>query len=214
MLYRCDVTDHAELATSPPGASPCPPCPITLVAVLDTVEDQDCAALSFTPARLQDTTFLCNGSQFVVQQVAKRVTSKRKKTLEVKFFRFNLPSMNLNSNSNSNGGFSNDHDQHKGQGSDMDFSAAGVGGLLGRLDKVRLEVTFENAASGMPVGKTHTTHPLNIIACTLSSGGQTFSRILSYILLHSHPSLSLFPLSLLQASATTAETTSSGHGTT
>ena len=69
LLYRCNVTDDAALDMGGvPEASPGPPCSITLVAVLDTVEDQDCAALRFTPARLLDTTFLCNGGQLVVQQ--------------------------------------------------------------------------------------------------------------------------------------------------
>ena len=88
LLYRCNMTEEVEqdmhMSVGPSGASPCP-CSITLVAVLDTVEDRDCAALSFVPARLLDTTFTCNGSQFVVQQVAKRTVTKRKKTMEIPF---------------------------------------------------------------------------------------------------------------------------------
>ena len=68
LLYQCNITDDIESDKVIPGTSPCTPCPVNLVAVLDTVEDHDCTALSFLPSKLLDTSFFCNGSQFVVQQ--------------------------------------------------------------------------------------------------------------------------------------------------
>ena len=99
----------------------------------------------------------------------------------MKFFRFNLPPLNLNhnhnhininnNNNNNGGGFSQaqgqGQGQHRDQGQVLDLSTSSTSGLplLGRLDKVRLEVTFENAAPGLPVGDhghtpSHSTHPL------------------------------------------------------